>query len=165
MHAIIFIFLLWFSPVLFALEADKKEPLHIKADQVFFDHQTGINTYKGHVVLTQGTTQLEANTIVVNFNTNDELEKIVAKGTPAHYRTLFDSKKPEVVGVAGVMEYYPSQGILRLSEAAKITEGGNSFEGSQIEYNIWKKIVTSATAENGKIHIQLQPQKKWTGHE
>lgn len=157
MKLIILTFILLFPSVLFALETDKKEPLHIKADQVFFDHQTGINTYKGHVTLIQGTTQLEADTILVRFSTDDQLEKIVAKGAPARYRTLFDSEKPEVVGVAGIMEYYPSEGILRLSEAAKITEGGNSFEGSQIEYNILKKVVTSATADNGNIHIRLQP--------
>lgn len=146
---------------LLALESDKKEPLHIKADHVFFDHKNGINTYEGHVVLTQGSTELVAETILVHFDKEDQLEKIIAKGEPARYRTLFAIDKPEIIGTASVMEYYPIKNLLRLSEHARIAEGPNSYEGSQIEYHITNRTVTSAIAENGMIHIRLQPQRKY----
>jgi lipopolysaccharide export system protein LptA len=152
----IFLFSL-LSTSVFALESDKQAPLQIKADHVFFDHKKGINTYTGHVVLTQGTSALQADTIVVNFDSQDQLEKIVAKGKPAQYRTLFATDKPEVVGSAKIMEYYPAKNLLKLCENARIAEGQNSFEASQIEYNILKKVVTSAVGANGNIHITLQP--------
>lgn len=143
-----------------ALEADRKQSLQINADRVFFDHRTATNTYEGHVKLVQGTTELTANTILVSFDAQDQIEKIVAKGTPACYRTLFALEKPEVVATGSAMEYYPQKNILRLEGCAKITEGENSFEGSQIEYNTQEKIVTSAISNQGQIHITLRPHKK-----
>lgn len=140
-----------------ALEEDKNAPLSIKADQVFLNHRSGTNTYKGNVKLVQGTSELTADAISVSFDEADQVDKIVAKGIPACYKTLFDKEKPQVVAVASIMEYCPKKGTLVLQNNAKITEGENSFEGSHIEYNIHEKKVTSATAKDGQIHIMLAP--------
>jgi lipopolysaccharide export system protein LptA len=153
--SLILIFL--FPCVVVALEADKNEPLSIQAERVFLNHHTGMNTYEGHVRLLQGTSELTADKISVRFDTANRLDKIVAEGAPARYRTLFEKEKPEITAVANAMEYYPKEGTLILVDNAKIVEGKNIFEGSRIEYNIQKKIVTSATANNGQIHIVLQP--------
>ena len=160
MKSIHFLLILLFSSSTFALEADKYEPLHINADRVYLNHQTGINTYEGRVKLIQGTSELTAAIILVNLDTHNQLKKITAKGSPARYRTLFDKTKPEVIATANIMEYYPQKSTLLLIDNAKIIEGKNSFEGSQIEYNIREKKVTSAAAKDGQIHITLQPQEK-----
>jgi lipopolysaccharide export system protein LptA len=160
MKFISLILALIFTSPLFALETDKNEPLHINADRVFLNHQTGVNTYEGNVKLIQGTSELTADTIQVNLDIHNQLNKIVAKGVPARYRTLFAKTKPEVIATASIMEYYPQESRLILIDNAKITEGKNSFEGSRIDYNIQEKTVTSAIADQGQIHITLQPQEK-----
>lgn len=159
MKPIYFLCILLISFSAFALEEDKKEPLHISADHVFFNRQTGVNRYEGRVKLIQGTSELTAATMLVMLDAHDQLKKIIAKGAPARYRTLFDKTKPEVIATAKSMEYYPQEDFLALVGDATIIEGGNSFEGSRIEYNISKGIVTSATARQGQIHIILQPQE------
>ncbi len=160
MKSIYLIFILLLSPLSFALEADKNEPLHINADHVFLNHKTGINTYEGRVKLIQGTSELTADTISVNLDSNNQLKKIIAKGSPARYRTLFAKTKPEIIATANIMEYHPQENTLLLIDNAKIVEGKNSFEGSRIEYNIQQKTVISATANQGQIRIILQPQEK-----
>lgn len=160
MKSIYFFLTLLLSSSAFALEEDKNEPLHINADRVYLNRQTGVNTYEGRVKLIQGSSELTAATILVNLDTHNQLKKITAKGSPARYRTLFDKTKPEVIATANVMEYYPKESTLLLIDHAKIIEGKNSFEGSQIEYNIREKKVTSAASKEGQIHITLQPQEK-----
>lgn len=159
MKFIYFLCILLISSSTFALEADKKEPLHISADRVFFNRQTGVNLYEGKVKLIQGSSELTAATMLVMLDAQGQLKKIIAKGSPARYRTLFDKTKPEVIATAKSMEYYPQEDFLALIDDATVIEGGNSFEGSRIEYNIRKRIVTSATARQGQIHIVLQPQE------
>lgn len=154
------VFISFITSSAFALEADKNQPLHINADHVFLNHQTGVNTYEGRVKLIQGSSELTADIIFVNFDVNNQLKKIIAKGSPARYRTMFNPTKPEIIATALSMEYYPQEQTLLLIDNAKIIEGKNSFEGSRVEYDIQKKTVTSATAKQGQIHITLQPPEK-----
>jgi lipopolysaccharide export system protein LptA len=145
----------------YSLSTDKDQPMDIEADRVDIDDSTGLNTFRGNVVVTQGTIRLNADVVTVYKKKND-VSRVVAKGHPAVYRQRPEKKQEDVVAEANQIEYLAIQGKILLINKAKITQGKDTFTGNRIEYDIKKDLVLARKSPEGgsRVRITIQPKSK-----
>lgn len=140
----------------------RDEPIYIESDSLKIDDAKGISTYQGNVLFRQGMATLKADTLVIQTRNRQEVETIVAKGTPAR----FDQKSPEagkdVSGEALRIEYVAPKALVILDGQARFRQGENQFSGNRIEYEAEKKLVRAGKSvapdgQSGRVHIVIQP--------
>lgn len=147
------------SHLALALPSDQDQPFKIAADNVQIDHNTGTTTYQHHVLVDQGSTHLIADHMVTVNNPQNQLTEIIASGKQAIYRTITDSKKPELIAKADTIKYYPLENKIVLLGKANVKQGENVFTGPVIEYNTKLQTVISSAAQYGRTTMIIQPKQ------
>jgi lipopolysaccharide export system protein LptA len=142
----------------FALPTDKDQPMYLTANTGHLNKATGINLFQGNIKVTQGSSILLADTLVLHTNKKNQLIEADAQGNLANFSTVTDIKKPRFVGVAQTIQYFPQQRIINLIGDAKATQGPNSYSAPRIEYNIDQQSVVSQASSQGRTTIIIQPQ-------
>jgi len=123
-----------------------------------FDNKTGIGTYSGNVVVSDDTKELFANTIKVYRTKSGEINKIVAKGSPARF---FDkSKKDDIAsGHAEMITYLKIKNLVILEKDATLNNQNNTLKAPKIIYNtktqIAKTLSSDSQSKKGRTKIVL----------
>ena len=162
---LIFFLCLLCVPIAFALDTDKDKLVFVEADATTLNHKTGINIYRGHVKLTQGTTVITGAIITTYANQRNQIEKAIAisdNNTSASYQTITDLQKPLFIAVGDTINYYPERVWVELIGNAKATQGEDSFAGPQINYDMKQKIVTTPISNKGRTKIIILPSEPLT---
>lgn len=141
-----------------ALQSDKNQPIHITSDTAHLDKSTGISIFLGHVVLTQGTSILNTDKLMIYSGKNNQLLKVVATGGNPTYQTITDPKKPPFTATAQEIQYLPPENKIILTGNAKAVQGPNTYSAPQIVYHIDKEMVVSAPSKTGRTTIVIAPQ-------
>ena len=146
-----------------AFTADGNEPIKIQSDNAMLDEQQGLSTYKGDVVITQGTTVLKSDKVIV-YSSKDGLIKIEAFGHPAQFTQQDDENTAPTHAYADTIIYTRADEILTLIENAKLEQGKNTFSGKEIIYNTVSRIVTADSGEDktNRVEIIVHPVNKET---
>jgi lipopolysaccharide export system protein LptA len=118
-----------------ALDSDREQPAVIDADEVDIDFETGVRTYRGNVVVRQGTIRLDADEIDVYYK-DDVLDTIIAVGRPAIFRQRPEGKEHDVVGRGLKVELDEVNEIVTLTDEASVTQDRDSVTGRIIVYNM-----------------------------
>lgn len=146
-----------------ALSSDASQPIELEADRVEIDEGQGISTYSGNVKLSQGSTKLSGDRIVVKSGRNG-LEKLTAYGAPAAFRQRPDGEQQDVVAEANKMEHDVVSQKLTLTDNAKLNKGKERFSGAQLEYDMRKNTIkassaksASATGKKQRVQMVIQP--------
>jgi len=141
-----------------ALESDRSQPIHVRADQVELDNRSGVSTYRGNVTLEQGSLRLAADRLVVR-RAGSELERIEAEGRPVRFRQRPEGAAADIEGEAQRLEYRAAEDRLLLRGAAWVQQGGDRFSGERIEYDIVHSRVQASGQGNGegRVHAIIQP--------
>lgn len=160
----ILLFLFCLLPNLsFALSSDNNKPADLVADSAVLNHNSGIGIYRGHVILTQGTTIIKADVLTTYLDQHHQLIKAIAVGTPtnlASYSTLPDNNKLPFSAIALTINYFPPRNWIEFIGQAKATQGQDNFSGPKLTYDVARKIVASPSSPQGRTHIILQPNQK-----
>lgn len=118
-----------------ALESDRDKPATIEADEVEFDFRTGERTYKGNVIVVQGTLRVTGDRMVVQYgDNNEEIETATSWGEPATFKQRPDGKEQDVYGEGDTIIMNQVDDTLTLIENAVMTQAGNTAEGKRIVY-------------------------------
>lgn len=141
----------------FALPSDSQLPITITSDAAQFNQRSYTLTYQGHVIAKQGTTQLNADEIVVHFNHDNKIDQMQATGHPAVYSTLTSPQKPRLYASANTIEFNPLQSTVQLLDNGQVSQGGNIMKSPHIVIDIAKETVTSKPSAKGKTTIVLEP--------
>lgn len=149
--------ILCIAPFVMALKSDTSKIAHVTADSVYYNNKTGIAKYTGHVRATQGTTRVQADQVTLYRNAQNDIEKIVATGKPAHYFTQPDKQKDLLHASANTIEYYPIQGKILLIDNGLAVIGRNRFSANHISYDINKELLISDNSHQGQTKIVLEP--------
>lgn len=144
------------SPSFASLQA-KQDMIELQADNVTYDYKKGIINYEGHVVAVQGTTQLLADQITVSHNQKHKIEKVIAIGKLARYKTLLNDNKDTLIASAKKIYYYPLAGKVVLEEMATVEYNKNIFTGPYIYYDINNKVISSHPNKPSRSKIILEP--------
>ncbi len=148
-----------------ALESDITKPMNIRANSVEINDKTGISTYRGNVVIVQGSMKITADILWVTHNTEHKLMKIVAEGRPATYKQRPDNKDQDVRAQARRMEYFANRSLLVLKRQASLSQGGNVFKSGKILYNLkTDRILAGARQTKGnRVNITIEAKDKKPG--
>lgn len=125
------------STAALALDSDRQKPATIEADEVEFDFRTGKRTYKGNVIVTQGTLRITGDKMVVEYDQdNDQIEKATSWGEPATFKQRPEGKKHDVYGEGNTIIMNEIEDTLTLIDNASMTQAGNTAKGKEIVYDI-----------------------------
>ena len=123
--------------------SDAEQPIEISADSAVREEPSGKTTYKGDVVLTQGSLEIHADTLT--FSVDDKgATLITANGTPATLSQQPENRNSPVNASATVIEYHESTDRVRLIGDAQVLQDGAVIEGSTIEYLVTSQRVMAA---------------------
>jgi lipopolysaccharide export system protein LptA len=139
---------------------DRDQPIHITADQALRDEKEGMTVYSGNVHMNQGTMQINADTLTI-YHRAEEVERVIAEGTPARMQQQPDLEKGPVKARARVITYYRDEERVRLEREAYIERDGATVTGDSIDYFIAEQLVKadSDLEEAGsRVKVVIPPQ-------
>ncbi|AMB84358.1 lipopolysaccharide transport periplasmic protein LptA [Pseudomonas agarici] len=151
-----------------ALPNDRDQPIRIQADDAQLDDKQGIATYKGDVVITQGSMVVRGNTVTLTRTASGDIDVVTSVGNLAYFeqRQKVTDTQP-VKGYGKTIQYLAQQNRIVLIDQAKVVNEGNTTEGEKIVYDTVKQVATAGRA-NGtpiatprpRIDMVIQPKKK-----
>lgn len=154
----------------FSLESDANAEITIQSNSAEFDRKAGTATYIGDVILEQGTLLINADTITLHSDQNQQLEKAIAIGAPAHFQQQMEGDKGLTKAQGHSITYLTQDKTVVLLKNAVVEQAGNSFSGDSINYNIISEKIsakgqqetsTSPTDDQsqstGRIKMIIQP--------
>ena len=152
-----------------ALDSDRYQPIDVSADSAVLDDKAGKATYRGNVLLTQGTLKIEADQLTIEAGAEGKVEKVIATGDLAYFEQIPNPDDKPIEARANTVEYYVAREKVILIENARVVQNDNLFEGNIIEYDIRDqklqargKTLTAEDSENqeasGRVKMVLQPQ-------
>lgn len=142
-----------------ALPEDRQQPVNLVADRAEMNQQTGVGTYEGNVIVTQGTMRLTGDKVVV-YTKDGELQRMESFGKPTTFKQKPAADKEEIFGESLKLDYDAQTGIVVATGKAKITQVQDTFTGDRIEYDVNKDLVKArggASAERVQIIMQPKP--------
>ncbi|MHC8322281.1 lipopolysaccharide transport periplasmic protein LptA [Pseudomonas sp. GB2N2] len=152
-----------------ALPNDQQQPIRIQADDAQLDDKNGIATYKGDVIITQGSMKVTGNTVTMTRTPAGDIDVVTSVGNLAYFeqlQTAGDTKPVQGWGVT--IQYHASQDRVVLIDRAKVVDkDGNVTQGEKIVYDTNKKLATAGRATGTKvtesrprIDMVIQPKPK-----
>lgn len=137
----------------YSLESDAEAEITIQSDRAEFDRKSGTAIYMGNVVLEQGTLLINADQITLYSDQNQQLNKAVAKGKPAHFQQQMEGDKGLTKAQGHLITYLTLDKNISLLTEAVLEQEGNSFSGNQITYDI----VNESVSAKGQTESQVDP--------
>jgi lipopolysaccharide export system protein LptA len=163
-----FVLLLLTSINAYSLESDANAEITIQSDRAEFDRRLGKAIYMGSVILQQGTLLINADQITLFSDTEQRLNKAVAKGTPARFQQQIEGDKGLTKGQGEIITYLTQDKSVSFFKDASLEQEGSSFSGNLITYdllneNVKAKGQTESQAvpnidqPSGRIKMIIQP--------
>jgi len=162
------------QPLVHALSTDSDQPIEIVADGAEHDDARRMTTYRGSVVVDQGSLHMTADTVIVLFDANNRVMKITSTGAPGHFRQLPDGEADYRKAWANRMEYFPEQDLINLSGEARYEKDGNQVQADRLVYDSlnsrFRALTDTAAPSSGegaqaagkkpeRVRIQIRPKK------
>ncbi|OPG71047.1 lipopolysaccharide transport periplasmic protein LptA [Pseudomonas ogarae] len=152
-----------------ALPTDRDQPIRIQADDAQLDDKNGVATYKGDVIITQGSMKVTGNTVTITRTPSGDIDVVTSMGNLAYFeqmQTAGDTKPVQGYGVT--IQYHASQDRVVLIDRAKVVDKDNNVtQGEKIVYDTNKKLASAGRATGSKvtesrprIDMVIQPKKK-----
>ena len=117
-----------------ALSTDREQPVRIDADSASLDDRKRIATYRGGVVIAQGSLRISGELVTMYFDESYDLATLVAEGEPARFNQRPDDG-PAQTGEAARIEYQVQEGAMVFIGNAEIVQGEFRMEAERIDYN------------------------------
>jgi lipopolysaccharide transport protein LptA len=149
--------------VVFSQVVISQGAMRVQADHA---HASGLNfansrwTFDGHVRIDAAPSgSLRSDQAVVEFRDNRIL-RATANGKPAEFEQPRGDSQQMARGHADEIVYDVSQGTVRLSNDAWLSDGVNEISGPLLVYNIRAQRVQAATqpGSDQRVHITISPQ-------
>ena len=153
-----------------AERADRDKPINIVADRINIDDINKIQIFEGNVVMTQGTTLMRTNKLVV---TQDEygFRKGVATGGPAglaYFRRKRDGSDDYMEGKGERVEHDARTEQTDFFIRAWVKSGQDEVRGSHISYNALTEQFyavgggdkRASGTPQGRVRAVIQPQQR-----
>ena len=146
------------SIYLFAYESDAKKPVFLESDSAKWDEESQKSTYRGNVIVTQGSMLLTGDLLIVTSK-NDKINKMVITGEKATYKQKTRSGKI-INGEAKKIEHFVDQAKIIFLNKAVLTQSNNIVKSNKIIYKTDTENI-SAGDKKGKSRVKmtLEPKK------
>ncbi|MBI5447188.1 MAG: lipopolysaccharide transport periplasmic protein LptA [Gammaproteobacteria bacterium] len=133
----------WLAFSAHALSSDSTQPLYIEADKASFNHFSGVNTFEGHVIITQGSSRLFADQVILYTDKKHHLQHLTATGQPSRYETQVETEPHTLVATATNIQYHVAENQLELIGQVHAEQGKDKIEGPMLIYNTKEKLLSA----------------------
>tara|TARA_Y100000992_G_scaffold301867_1_gene273937 strand:+ start:2475 stop:2981 length:507 start_codon:yes stop_codon:yes gene_type:complete len=146
------------STYLLAYESDSEKPVFLESDSAKWDEESQKSTYRGNVIVTQGSMLLTGDLLIVTSK-NDKINKMVITGEKATYKQKTRSGKI-INGEAKKIEHFVDQAKIIFLNKAVLTQSNNIVKSNKIIYKTDTENI-SAGDKKGKSRVKmtLEPKK------
>ena len=151
---------LYFAPSCWALPDDKNQPIVFSADAVNVEYGKKITTLIGNAIVTQGSTTIKGEKIVIYHHEDDKLEKIIVYGSAkrrAVYSARLTKKDSLFTASADIIKYFQDEKLAVFLGNAHATDGVNSFDGPNISYWTEQQKLKSEASKTQRTTIRITP--------
>ena len=139
------------------LPEDRQQPIQLEADRAQLDQNTGVSTYEGNVLITQGSMRLSGDKVII-YVKDGEFERMEAFGDPVKFRYKPAADKEEINGSGQQAAYDVKSGTIVVNTNATFTQGGDKFIGDRVEYDLNQDLVKARGGGNGgRVRFTIQP--------
>ena len=145
---------LLFTPNALALPEDKDAPVEIEADSADIDQNRNRTIYQGDVKITQGSMELLADKVVIQYKGNQP-DQIIATGKPARFRQLPARDKAWIKGKGNRIVYRIHSEEVTLSGDAELVQENDSFRSDRIVYDRKAARLKAGAAAGGKERVKM----------
>lgn len=143
-----------------ATQADRDKPVNVTANSFSGSQDGGKATFIGNVRIDQGTLHADGDNGVGYFDQNNQVQRVVLTGKPAHLQQKLDDGSM-VHGAGNTIDYTVSQNTVVLTgDATVVQEGRGSFHGARLVYNTDTGQINGEGGGGGQVHMTLQPRPK-----
>jgi lipopolysaccharide export system protein LptA len=155
-----------------ALSTDRDEPVHIEADWAEANDRTGVQVYKGKVVIVQGSLRITGDVVTMYFDDQRELDRLIAVGQLARFRQKPDGDALYQHAKAERIQYNLATDTMVLTGSAELSKGEDSIKATRIVYDtlnarIKGESTPAAAAASpgtdappaGRVEITIKPKK------
>jgi lipopolysaccharide export system protein LptA len=164
----VLLLLAFFAAPLHAEKADREKPVNLEADRVTVDDLKQTAVFEGNVVLTQGTTVIRGDRMVVKQDA-EGFQYGTTYGNLAYFRQKRDGVNEYVEGWAERIEYDGKADRVQMFNRAYLKRNTDEVRGDYISYDApteffrvvggGKKAAT-ATNPEGRVRAVIQPKSK-----
>lgn len=140
-----------------ALPSDASQPIKLLADKATYSERTGVTSYSGSVIITQGSLKMTADNITVNLSQGRSINSAVATGRPATMQQIVTQEKGLAKGQANTIDYNAVTGIVTLTGNARLVQNGASFAGNVIRYSLKAGDVEATAGGNQRVELVFPP--------
>jgi lipopolysaccharide export system protein LptA len=139
---------------LWALQADRSEPISIEADTAERDEAKGTTTYSGAVLMQQGSMKINADKVII-YSSKEKVTHIIATGKPVHYEQKPSEKQSLVIAQALTLEYQILEESLHLIDSAFLEQEGTNLSGSRIDYDVKNSVVKAGGEAKNRERVRM----------
>lgn len=144
-------------PQCFALASDHEQEIIIEADSAEYREPEGVTIYQGNVSVSQGTILLQSDRITVQAQAG-QTTRLVAEGSPANYMQTINEAGDKVIATSDHMEYLTVEGVLTLTQEARLTQQGTTLSGNQIVYDVQQHVLRASSqgeSNNERVRVTI----------
>lgn len=142
----------------YALQGDAQQPINIRARQVEANEKTGVSTYRGNVVLAQGSLRVEADRLEVTLR-DGSTDVVRAWGDPVRMQTRTDEGET-LSAKAQRLTYRAGSRRIELREGVELTRGADVFTGATVVYALDDHTFRAEGNGDGRVSVVIQPAKQ-----
>lgn len=149
------------APAALALPEDREQPIYIESDRLERDGLNGIATYEGDVRLRQGSLNIRADRLTVHTGTDNQVQRVIAEGSPAHFEQKPNAEDPPIAAQALTIRYDVGLEQLKLLRNAWLEQGEATMSGNRIDYDMASEVLKAegdSDSERPRIEMVLPPQ-------
>ena len=146
------------STVLQAYESDSDEPIFLESDSAKWDEESQKSTYRGNVIVTQGSMLLTGELLIVTSK-NNEINRMVITGEKARYKQKTITGKI-INGEAKKIQYYVDKAKIIFLDKAILTQTNNIVRSNRIVYKTDTENITAGDKKGkSRVKMTLEPKK------
>ena len=136
LKTLITILLLGLIQTSMALDSDSEQPATLDADDMEMDFASGVRTYRGNVVFSQGSIRMNCDELVTYLNNDGALDKAVCVGSPARFKQRPEGQDKDMKGAALEIIMDQIEELVTLNRNAVVEQGTSVITGKIITYNL-----------------------------
>lgn len=147
---------------------DRNQPITIEADTVTYSDVTQTSVFSGRVILTQGSMQIQANTVEVVIDPQG-YQYATAKGGAnglAWFRQQRDGASDWMEGQAENLLYDGKTNVISLAKRAQVRRVDSKgqlldqIRGEELTYNQLTEVFESNVNRKGRTHVIITPRSQ-----
>ena len=140
-----------------ALSTDRDQPINIEADKLDIDESQHISTYQGNVAMQQGTLRINADQIILHFDTKNELQKLEVNGSPARFTQINDQQQT-ISGSALQIIYHQADSLMNMYGEAQVISDQDQIESETIQVNTATNALQAGDSDGtGRVRMLIRP--------